>query len=115
MTATVVDLAARRDRHHVDASLNRCDQPTVTAVCATLTDRGACGVELAYQAGRWQHVNTGGRPCPEPQPVTCQHPLCDRTAEIGQACAVGLEHCCGGCCWVHEDDLEGHTLWPTTS
>jgi hypothetical protein len=114
VTAAVIDLAARRARHHVDAPLNRCDQPIVTSLCVTLTGAGPCGVELAYQGGQWQHVNTGGRACTEPQPATCQHLMCNRTAEVDQPCAVGLKHCCGSCCWVHDDELEGHTLWPTS-
>jgi hypothetical protein len=117
VTAAVIDLAgyrARRDSRHVDAPLNWCDQPTISAVCATPTGSGPCGAGLAYQGGRWQHVNTGGWLCDEPQPAVCQHPLCERTAEAGQPCAVGLEHCCGDCCWVHDDELEGHTLWPTS-
>lgn len=112
MTAAVIDLAAQRARHHVDAPLNLCDQPAITAVCATLTGHGACGAALAYQNGRWRHVNTGRPTCPEPQAARCHHLSCEQTADPDRPCAFGLEHCCGSCCWAADDDLEGRPLWP---
>jgi hypothetical protein len=121
VTAVVIDLAQRRAARRPedeDAPLNRCDQPAIIAACVSLTVRGhaeePCGGLLAYQDGRWWHVNTGPdfRCCPEAQAATCQHPACTQTAGFDQVCAAGGEHCCG-CCWAYTDDLEGRQLWPT--
>lgn len=106
--------------------LNRCDAPIITAVCASLTVRGdveqTCGGLLAYQDGRWQHVNAclvcaagGDRclphlSCCDPQPESCGHPSCTQPADIDQTCACWHMHCCG-CCWELDDELAGRRMW----
>ncbi len=106
----------------VGAPLNRCDAPTVTALCGSLVVRGGeevtCGGLLAYQGG-WQHVNVcldcydagpcRGRvhvSCLDPAPAGCDHPHCGEPGDIDQDCAYGYGSCCG-CCWIRDDQLEG--------
>lgn len=81
--------------------LNLCDRPTITALCASLVGDVECLWPLAYQDGRWQHVNHHApqrRHCDEPQPMECDHKQCRRPAVWGAWCATGPNRCCG-CCW----------------
>lgn len=107
------------------STLNLCEEPIVSARCATLVPYDGkrsfpCGGLLAYQGGQWQHVNAcencyasplscpssiGHRSCDTPQPVQCLHVTCTMPADIDVQCTNGAAGECCGCCWI--DD--GHT------
>jgi hypothetical protein len=111
--------------------LNLCDDPIISATCATLVNRGGgsqpCGGLLAYQSGAWQHVNAcrdcldtplpcpgglGHVSCGDPEPVVCMHGGCREPADISVQCTNGAEGECDGCCWISDDELEGRRMWP---
>jgi hypothetical protein len=109
VSADIIDLNSRRP-----AAATRSEPAEVvlvTAICASLVWDKPCGQPLAYQRGAWRHPRTR-HGCTEPQPAMCQHD-CGETADIDQRCGKWFTFCCG-CCWEHEDQLEGRQLWPTT-
>lgn len=101
-----------------------CEDPDVSTVCE-------CGGMLAYQAGRWQHVDLcpecfepDDRPCHDrvrhaacldPTPVGCFHGGCAEPVSAEGECANGhAPRTCCLCCWATDDLLEGRRMWPTT-
>lgn len=110
--------------------LNLCDQPIVSALCATPVRRAGseqpCGGLLAYQNGAWHHVNAcrdcfdtpqpcpgnlGHVSCPAPDPQVCMHRGCPEPADPVMQCTGGASGECDGCCWVLDDHLQGRPMW----
>jgi hypothetical protein len=117
-------------------TLNLCDEPVVSARCASLVDWDGvaypCSGLLAYQGGVWQHVNAcedcydsaepclgsiGHRSCDDPQPMPCAHGTCPEPADIEIPCTTGAKagSCCG-CCWVSAGhiDVDDAAGWAPT-
>ncbi len=101
--------------------------PVVSASCAALIRRVSgrrewdqlCTGLLAYEKGRWVHVDRcrdclgtdqpcpiGHTSCPDPEPLRCLHETCDEVADIEVPCTAfsgdARGECCG-CCWKPRD------------
>jgi hypothetical protein len=120
----LIHLADRRRPAPTAVDYSPAGGPVISGVCTALITRRAghrtweqvCAGLLAYQHGRWVHVDackncytTPGQGCltlldhagcPDPEPLGCRHHTCTEPADIDLPCTNGGTGECCGCCWT---------------